>query len=284
MNQFAWWTIENKTHSEIIEVLNSHKDSRPWVNYFINESPMSPGNLNSVCRIGYVPFNHCPQNRFYYLDQSRFIETVAAGGICTVINWNATLDDLPEGWQESVQRAYSESINNKEKPNTVVALLAFTLSRYRKRGFSGKVISKMCLYGKEKGYDYCIIPTLPPAQFQKEYIDTPVSELAKIKREDGSYLDYWLRLHTQKGAEVLSTSERSHRFIYSVKDFSEHASSYTIKKSGEYIVALDKDKSLGQNGKNMWQKIYVNIEKDIVQFDWACIWVKYDLQKLEFSL
>ncbi|WP_430813451.1 hypothetical protein [Carboxylicivirga sp. RSCT41] len=284
MDQFVWWTIENKTHLEIIDILDAHKESRPWVNYFINESPMSPGNLNSVCRIGHVPFSQCPQNRFYYLDQSRIIETVAAGGICTEIDWDGTNEDLPEGWQDSVQRAYNESKSNKERSNTVVALLAFTLSRYRKRGLSGKVISKMCLYGKENGYEYCIIPTLPPAQFQKEYIDTPVSDLAKIRREDGSYMDYWLRLHTQKGAEVLTTSERSHRFVYSLKDFSEHVSSFPLNESGEHLVALDKDKSLGGNGKNMWQKVYVDLDKDMVQFDWGCIWVKYDLQKLEFSL
>ncbi|BAX82618.1 hypothetical protein [Labilibaculum antarcticum] len=284
MDQFVWWIIENKTHLEIIDILNAQKESRPWVNYFTSESLMSPGNLNSACRIGYVPFSNCKQNCFYYLDQSRYIETIAAGGICTEIYWDSTPENLPEGWQGSVRRAYLESKIDEKKPNTIVALLAFTLSRYRKKGFSGKVISKMCIYGKENGYDYCIIPTLPPTQFEKPFINMTVDEIAKLKRDDGHYYDYWLRLHTQKGAQIIGTDKKSHRFVFSIKDFSKHVSSCPVNTSGEHLVTLDKALSLGRNGKNMWQKVYVNIEQDIVQFDWGCIWVQYDLKKLNFNL
>jgi len=284
MNKFIWWILENKTHLEILEILNSKKERRPWVNYFMNESLMSPGNLNSVCRIGYVPFSNCKQNRFYYLDQSRSIETIAAGGICTEIFWDSTLENLPEGWQGSVKRAYLESKRDTNEPNTIVALLAFTPSRYRKKGLSGKVIGKMCLYGKENGFDYCIIPTLPPSQFQKSFVNMPVKDIASLKREDGNYYDYWLRLHTEKGAQIIGTHEKSHRFVFSVEDFSKYVSSCPINTSGDQIVTLDKDPSLGKNGENMWQKIYVNIEQDIVQFDWGCIWVKYDLKKMDFNL
>ena len=282
MKQFSWWIIEKKTHLEILDILNSNKESKPWVNYFTNETPLSPGSLNSVCRIGYVPFSNCNQYRFYYLDQSREIETIAAGGICTEIYWNSDPKLLPEGWQGSVRRAYLESKESDKNPNTLVALLAFTLSRYRKRGFSGEVINKMCNYGKENGYDYCIIPTLPPTQFQKPFVHASVNEIATMKREDGNYYDYWLRLHTQKGAQIIGTHEQSHRFILSTKDFSKYVSSYPINSSGEHVVVLDKDLSLGKNGKNMWQAVYADIERDFVQFNWGCIWVQYDLKKLNF--
>lgn len=282
MNQFYWWIIEDKTPFELLDIFESHKESRPWVQYFMNELPMYPGKLDSVCRIGYVPFSHCKQNRFYYLDKSREIETLAAGGICSEIYWDGEAESLPEGWQGSVRQAYFDSKDGSVKRNTVVGLLAFTLSRYRKRGFSGKIINKMCSHGQLKGYDYCIIPTLPPTQFEQAFVDRSIEEIARLKREDDNYYDYWLRLHTRKGAKIIGTSNQSHRFALSLKDFAKYVSSDKIIASGEQIVRLNMDKSLGRNGQNMWQNVYADIERDLVTFNWGCIWVKYDLKELNF--
>lgn len=282
MTSFKWWHIEQKSHNEIVEILKNEIPNRPWATYFVRDYPLNPGNLGSVCRIGYVPFNKCIQDRYFYIDQSRNPEVLAAGGISTQIYWDYKPESLPAGWQGTVQRSYQDSTSGKA-PNTMVALLAFTLPRFREKGFSGKVLTKMCLTGQQRGYRYCLVPALPPAQFQKQNVNLTMKEIAELRREDGEYYDYWIRLHTRKGAEIIGFCEQSHRFILSLEDFQNYISSDLIQTSGEHIVRMDKDQILGPNSKNMWQKVYADVERSFVTFDWGCVWAKYDLKKLEFE-
>jgi hypothetical protein len=283
MTELAWWIIEQKTHLEILEILRNQSTDRPWASYFLRDHPLNPGDLNSVCRIGFVPYDRCVQDRYFYIDQSKNPEILAAGGITTQIYWDSDPKSLPAGWQGAVRQSYLDSHTKGQKPNTQVALLAFTLPRFRKRGFSGKVVSKMCITAQNRGYHYLLLPTLPPTQFQKEHVQVSMEEIANLKRTDGDYQDYWLRLHTNRGASVVGNCEQSHRFVFSLNDFSRYVSSDRIEKSGEHIVRLDKDQLLGPNRNNMWQLVYADVERSFVVFNWGCIWVQYDLQTLDFA-
>jgi len=283
MDDLEWWTIEQKTHDEIVEILKSYSETKPWVNYFIQDYPMYPGSLSSVCRIGFVPFKDCIQDRYYLIDKTRKFESVAAGGIVTQINWDHRKDPLPDGWQGSVRKSFLDAREGLE-PNTMVALLAFTLSRYRKGGLSERVLSKMCVTGQERGYKYMLLPALPPSQFEENNVRLKMDEIIDLKRDDGKYYDYWLRIHTRKGAEIIGSCETSHRFIFSLKDFSEYVSSDPVETTGEHVIRMDKDLVLGNNSKNMWQLVYADIERSFVTFDWGCVWARYDLEKLHFDL
>lgn len=279
MSDLNWWLIEQKTHPEILEILREQSRARPWVNYFLRENPISPGNLNSNCRLGFVPFDRCIQDRYYCVDRSRDPEILAAGGITTQICWDSDPDTLPSGWQGAVRQAFLDTGSKNRTPNTLVALLAFTTQRFRGKGVSGEVLSMMCHTGKKRGYRYLIVPALPPTQFRKEHVRTPIEELSTLKMEDGQPLDYWIRLHERKGAKIIGHCSKSHRFAVSLEDFSENVSSDRIESTGEHMVRLDKDSALGPDNKDMWQVVYADVERSFVVFDWRCVWMQYDLQK-----
>lgn len=278
MADLKWWIIEQKTHLEIMDIFKSEVLTRPWCQFFLYDSPNYPGNLNSKRRIGFVPFDKCVQNRLYYVDQSRNLEILAAGGITTQIHWDNNPATLPAGWQGSVTQSYYDTQNSDVEQNTMVALLAFTTQRFRNQGLSGLMLSKMIELAKERQYKSLLVPALPPSQFEKDHISLSMEELASLKREDDQYYDYWVRLHTRKGAEVIGYCDDSHRFVYNLKDFSDFVSSTPIHSTGEHIVNLDRDKILGPNSKNMWQVIYADLERNFVTFNWGCIWMKYDIE------
>ena len=275
-NRFTWWTLERKTHAEILAILRSESEKRPWCRYFLSDPPQYPANLNSRCRIGYVPFENCIQDRFYYIDTSRTPEMVAAGGIVTQIHWDSDLLHLPEGWQGVVRQSYYDSRRKKE-PNTLVALLAFTPKRYRGQGLSGLMLSKMCAHAQSKGYRSFLVPALPPSQFEKDKVHYSMKEISELRRDDGNYYDYWIRLHSRKKAEVVGYCDTSHRFIFTVRDFSEYVSSMPITSTGEHTVCMDNDTMLGTNSRNIWQKVYADIERDFVTFNWGCVWMRYTI-------
>lgn len=276
MKGFEWWMIRQKTHREALQILKKKSEVKPWCGYFLGDPPLNPGNLNSRCRIGYVPFEDCVQDRYYYVDKSRDPEILASGGISTQISWDGDPVHLPEGWQGAVRRSYEDS-KSGAKPNTMVALLAFTPQRFRGRGFSSVMLSKMKSEAKRQGFRALIVPALPPAQFEQDKVRLTMAELADLKRDDGSIYDYWIRVHSQLEATVIGHCDTSHRFILTLKDFHTFVSSTPIPSTGEHVVTLDKDHVLGPNAKNMWQLVYADLERDFVTFDWGCVWVRYDI-------
>lgn len=280
MNKFEWWVIEQKTQTEILQLLRAETKERPWAAFFLSDHPLNPANLNSTCRIGFVPFAQCVQDRFFCVDRSRSPEILAAGGITSQFWWDFDPQNLPAGWQGAVRQSYVDGQRSDRGPNTMVALLAFTVPRFRSQGMSGKVLTKMCRTAQERGFRHLLVPALPPAQFEKQHVRTSMEVIAQLKREDGEHYDYWLRLHVKKGATIIGTCAKSHRFVLSLEDFAEHVSSHSITTTGEHVVRMDKDHVLGPNRGDMWQVVYADVERQFVTFDWGCVWAQYDLQSL----
>ncbi len=277
MDNYKWWIIEQKTHGEILSIFADKAGQHPWCRYFLKDPPLSPANLNSRCRIGYSPFDLCKQDRYYYTDTSYEFEKLAAGGITTQIEWDNSKKNLPQGWQDAVKKSYLDSLDRKKEPNTMVALLAFTTQKYRGKNLSELVITKMIEMARKRKYDYLIIPALPPSQFEKDKIELGMDELSDIKTKENKFHDYWVRLHLNKGGKIINFCNASHRFVFTCRDFFKHVSSMPVNNSGEHSVRLDKDIVLGSKGKDMWQKIYADIDRDFITFNWGCIWIKYDI-------
>lgn len=276
MDGLEWWEIPQKTHREALEILRAEARKRPWCGYFLGDPPLDPGNLNSKCRIGHVPFDDCVQDRFYLVDRSRQPEILASGGYVTQIAWDGRPDSLPAGWQGSVLRSYEDARAGRA-PDTLVALLAFTPQRFRGRGLSSVVLSRMKERAAERGFRSFIVPALPPSQFERDKAGLSMEEIAALRREDGEEFDYWIRTHRKLGARVIGFCDSSHRFIYGLRDFQSSVSSTPIAASGEQLILLDKAAALGPNAKDMWRVAYADLERDFVTFDWGCVWIEYGL-------
>jgi hypothetical protein len=230
-----------------------------------------------------VPFDQCIIDRFFYLYREAGQERLAAGGVTTRIFWDGEPETLPAGWEGTIARSYLNSTAGDRRVNTLVPLLAFTTARFRRQNASGTVLNAMCKSGQQEGFRYAIIPALPPLQFKREYAGISMRELAALKREDGQPLDHWIRVHVKKGADVIGLYDHSHRFALSLSDFNRHISSTPLTSSGYHIVETDRDVVLRFSREKAWQRIHADLKRETVSFDWGCVWVRYDLEKLNFE-
>jgi hypothetical protein len=110
-----------------------------------------------------------------------------------------------------------------------------------------------------------------------------MTELASLQRPDGQPLDHWVRVHVKKGAEIIGCCDHSHRFALSLKDFQAHISSAPLSRSGYHVIETDRDVVLRLSKEAAWQRVYADMERQIVSFDWGCVWVRYDLKRLSFE-
>ena len=285
-NGFSMWVIGRKRNPEILSILRDSRDEHPWAAYLFHQSSptlISPNVPNSKCRLEPVPFDDCIIDRFFYVYRDSSQEHLAGGGITTRICWDGRPETLPPGWQGAVKSSFLDSRASDRPVNTLVPLLAFTASRFRRQNASSAVLNAMCRSGQEQGFRYAIIPALPPLQFTREYAGIAMEELAKLRRQDGQPLDHWIRVHLKKGAEIIGYCEHSHRFALSLNDFRANISSTPILQSGYHVVESDRDVVLRLSRETAWQRIYADLEREIVSFDWGCVWVRYDLEKLSFD-
>ena len=219
---FSMWVIARKTDPEILGILQGSIREHPWAAHFCHQaSPtlISPNVPSSKCRLEPVPFDQCIIDRFFLVHRESSLEYLAGGGITTRICWDGSPETLPPGWQGVVRSSYLDSTASDRRVNTLVPMLAFTTSRYRRQNASGTVLNAMCRSGQEEGFRYAIIPALPPLQFKREYAGISMAELAKLQREDGQPLDHWIRVHLKKGADIIGYCEHSHRFALSLVIF-----------------------------------------------------------------
>jgi hypothetical protein len=285
MTDFSMWVIARKPNPEILKILSEQIDEHPWAAYFCHQLPtvISPNSMNSRCRREAIPFDQCIIDRFFYLNRDAGQERLAGGGVTTRIHWDGEPQTLPAGWEGTIKCSYRDSMSADRRVNTLVGLLAFTTARFRRQNASGAVLNAMCKSGQEEGLRYTIIPALPPLQFTREYAGISMKELAALKREDGQPLDHWVRVHVKKGADVIGYCDQSHSFALSLSDFRKHISSAPITTSGYHVVETDRDVVLRLSRERGWQRVYADLERETVSFDWGCVWVRYDLDKLNFD-
>ena len=169
--------------------------------------------------------------------------------------WDATLEGLPEGWDDVVKKG-SE---NTTPPNTLSALSITIHPDFRGKGLAGVILKKMRESVLNNDLKHLIVPLRPT--FKSLYPLTKFEEYVKWCRDDGEHFDPWIRTHMRLGAKILKPATKSMDIKATIQDW-ENWTGMKFHESGDYIVKnalapiqIDKDANIGRYVEpNLWMQ------------------------------
>jgi GNAT superfamily N-acetyltransferase len=164
-------------------------------------------------------------------------DTVVAGGWGVPIAWDGTPEDLPEGWDDALERAVRGSDEGRE-PDTISTMAAEVTAAGRGRGLGGTVLTALRERAERRGLTRMVAPVRPV--LKARYPLVPMERYVTWTREDGAPFDPWIRTHHRLGARVLRVAARSMVITGTVMEW-ETWTGMTFPESGAYVVpgALD---------------------------------------------
>jgi hypothetical protein len=174
---------------------------------------------------------------------------------CTIpTRWDGTMDDLPEGMDEAILRAFDGG-----GTNVLCALLIAIPRSYRGKSVSSDALRGMVDIARRHGLEPLIAPVRPT--WKDRYPLTPIDRYMHWRREDGLPFDPWIRLHERLGGRVLAAAPRSIRITGAVSEWEEWTE-MAFPESGEYVfpgglatVEIDREQDSGRYWEpNVWMR------------------------------
>lgn len=215
-------------------------------------------------RLGPSPFDQTALDWIAFFSSGRpEASELIAHGICTRINWNGEASELPRGWMGAVRQSYEESIIAQQVPNTLIGLFIYAEKAFREHGWAATVAEMMKNVASGAKLLRLIIPLRLPTRYELGNVEAPYEEFAFRKREDGEYLDHWLRMHVRMGAEVIGFSKTSHQHAMHPTDLLEQFECGPLKNSGTYVVRRGEE----------YYSAYVDLEHECAVINEGCVWV-----------
>jgi GNAT superfamily N-acetyltransferase len=169
---------------------------------------------------------------FQFLLLSSEDEVVAAGNTIPV-QWDGTLDDLPEdGWDGMIVRGMM-AYEAGQVPNALMALSANIAQNYQGQGLSRRVIEGM----KERAIQHGLAAFIAPVRPNQKslYPLTPIENYVEWRRDDGYLFDAWLRTHQRLGAKVVKIAPQSMTIPGTVAQWEEWTG-LRFPESGAYVI------------------------------------------------
>ena len=163
-------------------------------------------------------------------------DRVVAGGWGVVLDWNQTIDDLPDGYDGALVRSFSS--NDEALGNTLSVMAAAVRPDCQGNGLSALVLKELRQRAFDGGLTSVIAPVRPT--LKSRYPLTSMERFAAWRRSDGEHVDPWIRIHERLGAVVLGVAARSMVISGSVDDW-ERWTGMLFPETGLYVVpdALD---------------------------------------------
>jgi hypothetical protein len=159
-------------------------------------------------------------------------DELVGAGHTVPLYWDHKNDTLPDTIDEIIVSAV-RCRELKRTPNTLTALAAMVSSLHRGQGLSTKILNGMKQLASENELKSLIAPVRPT--LKSSYPDTPFDQYVTLKREDGSPVDPWVRVHWKLGATVLKTAPGTLTVEGTVKEW-ESWTDMRFPSSGEYMV------------------------------------------------
>lgn len=152
----------------------------------------------------YGIYRRWPQFQFALFDQAQ--EIVATANALAFF-WDSDEEELPkEGWDWVMDLAQRDFEAGK-RPTTLSALSITIPREMRGKGLSYVAIRAMKRLAIDASLRWMIAPVRPT---QKSlYPLQPITEYMNWRREDGMYLDPWLRVHHRLGGRVIGACTES---------------------------------------------------------------------------
>jgi GNAT superfamily N-acetyltransferase len=142
------------------------------------------------------------------------------------VAWDGTPE--PRGVDWALENGFGGA-----EPTTLCALQVMIQPEAQGRGLSRVVLEGMIALGRERGFDALIAPVRPTLKHR--YPLAPIERFVEWRREDGQFLDPWLRTHERLGAELLAPAPESMTIPGTVADWEEWTG-LVFPDSGDYVV------------------------------------------------
>jgi len=221
MHKFYVTTLDQKPHLEKqIDLISE----QAWPEFLLHGDSKNWHNL----------FDIFAKYQILFLDGP---EKVAAVGHTVPLTWDGTKADLPETNDLIIQRAIL-SYDRKQSPNTFSAMAAMVDPEYRKQGLSEAILTEMRKLALHYGAGCLIAPVRPITK--EKYLQIPFDDYVNKRREDGTALDPWIRVHERLGAKIAGTIPRGLTVTGTIEEWQKWTHR-RFKKSGDYEIpgALD---------------------------------------------
>ena len=155
---------------------------------------------------------------------------LAGAGFTIPTIWDGRIDGLPK----SIESIIQNGLNAKGQPaNTLMAIAALVDHMHRGTGLSAQILKQMTRLARRHGYRDLVVPVRPT--WKPRYPLQSIETYANWKREDGLYVDPWLRTHQRLGATLLTCVDSTLEVEGSIEDW-QTWTGMVFPESGNYIV------------------------------------------------
>ena len=137
--------------------------------------------------------------------------------------------ELPDdGWDAAMEQAFAG------RPPVAVSAIAITIGvEQRGKGLSKVMLDGMRTAVAARGLADLVAPVRP--SLKHRYPLVPVERYVEWRRDDGTLLDPWLRVHEGAGAKLVGVAPRSMRITGTVAEW-EGWTAMVFPDSGAYVV------------------------------------------------
>ena len=172
---------------------------------------------------------------------------------CTIpTRWDGTVDDLPQGIDGAMERAFDGG-----ETNVLCALLIAIPRSLRGRRVSTDALRGMVDLARKHGLAPLIAPVRPT--WKERYPLVPIERYAEWRRDDGLAFDPWMRIHERFGGRILRPEPRSARITGTIAEWEEWTG-MPFPESGDYwfpgclaTVEIDREQDVGRYWEpNIW--------------------------------
>ena len=186
-------------------------------------------------------------------------KVIAVGGLMPM-QWNGNKDELP-----TYPNLVKDGINIQDEQkqfNCLGALFAAISSNHQGKGLSYQLILEMKKMAKMAGCEHLMLPIRPTLKCQYPY--STLSEYLKLRRDDGSYYDPWVRVHHKLGGEIVNLMEECDIFSGPINEW-EKVTDQKFRQSGSYIVP------------RALSPLEIDVAKNVGTISEGNIWIKHSL-------
>ncbi len=145
--------------------------------------------------------------------------------------WDGTPEGLPGGFDDTIAQAF-DRLDSGQPFNTLCAIAAEVPTGGRGTGLADDIIRAMAAIAVRQGLTELIAPVRPTRK--DRYPNFPIERYMTWRRDDGSLLDPWLRLHERLGARIGPAAPASYRIEGTVAEW-ESWLGMALPESGEYV-------------------------------------------------
>ena len=145
------------------------------------------------------------------------------------LSWDGSREDLPSGWDEGFVRGMTG-----DAPHTALMAIAISVApEHKGRQLSSRMIGTFTDNARAAGLSAGVIAPVRPT-WKERYPLIPIEEYMLWRRDDGTHLDPWLRIHELVGGEILGAAPRSMVIRAPATDWAEWTG-MLFPADGEYV-------------------------------------------------